>query len=168
LDLGGDAVWYHWPDVAAAAIRTGRPPEITEAVHLAPHGVVPGIQAVRLPGGPAVRLDRDDLVSALIRKRQRIETDPLLSAAERARRLKMIKLLANSCCYGLMARTDRVQTNAGIRDRCTAPDGSVLVARDRGVIERPGPYCWLPAAGAVCAGTRLIVASTIADLEAGT
>jgi hypothetical protein len=168
LDLGGDGVWYHWPDVAAAAIRSGRPPEIVEAVHLDPHGVIPGLKAVRLPGGPEVRLDRDDLVSALIEQRQRIEADPQLSPPQRARRVRMVKLLASSCCYGLLSRTDRVHTRSGVRDRCIAPDGSVLMAGDGGVIERPGPYCWLPAAGAVCAGTRLIVAATIADLKAAT
>jgi hypothetical protein len=164
LDLGGDTAWYHWPDVLAAAVRADQPPEIVEAIHLQPCDPLT-LKPVRLPTGRVVDLDREDLADILDAERDRIRSDPGLSPAQRKRQTGLVKLLASSLCFGILARTDRVSGSPDLRDTAVAPDGTLLVARQAGVFERPGPYCWLPAAGAVCAATRLLMAATIDQLE---
>lgn len=165
LDLGGDACWWHWPDVVAATLLDGEAPEVLEAVQLMPCGLLPGLRPVILPTGRTVDLAVEDLALAVIDERTRVATDPGLSCATRRRLGLLLKLVGNAVCYGVLARTDRSQVALKVRDQTVAPDGSILAARHGGTVEQPGPWTSLALAGAVCAGARLILAATIAALE---
>jgi hypothetical protein len=166
LDLGRDPAWYHWPDIAAAALTGPRSPEIVQAVHLIPRGVIAGLGPVRLPTGRLVDLTTEDIAAVLVAERHRVSQDLSLGEPERDRIVGLLKLTANTLTFGMLARTDRVTVTASTFDHAIAPDGAPLIATTPGVIERPGPYAWLPAAGAVCAAARLILAATITTLEA--
>ncbi len=164
LDLGGDAGWWSWLDVVAAALRTGRAPEVVEAIHLRPVGTVAGLRPVRLPSGATLDLGAgDDLFAELVAQRTRIKEAPTLDGATRARRLRLAKTLPNSL-FGQLARVDRVRAPGRTRDAGIRYDGVTVTAR-AGVVEVPGPWAWLPLAGAITAGTRLVMGATVAAVE---
>ena len=156
VDLGGGEVWAHWQDVVAATLRTGRVPEVVEATQLRPIGRVRDLQAVRLLSGRVLDLGGgDDLFAVLVAERDRLKGGKALDEATRARRVRFAKMAPNAV-FGSLARVDRVRTSRWQVDAGIAHDGSVVTARN-GWVERPGPWCWLPLAGAITAGTRLVM-----------
>jgi hypothetical protein len=164
LDLGGDQAWFAWADVVAAALRSGRAPEIVEAVHLRPVGRVRGLRPAPLPSGAQLDLGAgDDVFEQLVAERARIAADPSLDAVSRARRLGLVKSVANAL-VGDLARVDHVRAPRRTRDRALAHDGRPVEARGR-ALERPGPWHDFTIAGAVTAACRLLLAATIARVE---
>ena len=164
LDLGGDQAWFAWADVVAAALRSGRAPEIVEAVHLRPVGRVRGLRPAPLPSGAQLDLGAGgDVFEELVAERARIAADPSLDAVTRARRVGFVKSIANAL-VGDLARVDHVRAPRRTRDRALAHDGRPVEARGR-ALERPGPWHDFAIAGAVTAACRLLLAATIARVE---
>lgn len=164
LDMEGDGLWWHWSDLVSSVLRTGRFLELIEAVHLAPVGMVEGLRPVRLPSGAVLDLGAgDDVFAQLVAERQRIKDDPGIDPTTKARRLAMVKSLATST-YGALARVDRVRVSGKTVDAALRWDGQRVEHRG-GYVERPGPWSWLPLAGAVTAGTRLLVTSAAVGIE---
>jgi len=162
LDLDGDTAWWAWPDLVAATLRAGRPPEVVEAVHLRPVGVVDGLARVRLPSGRWLDSARRDLFAQLVDERDRLGIARMPEAV-RDRRVAAAKAVTNAT-YGLLARVDRERVGRRTTDRALGVDGAELVVRN-GWRERPGPFCWLPLAATITAGCRLLVGSVIAAVE---
>ena len=164
LDLGGDRAWFAWADVVAAALRSGRAPEVVEAVHLHPVGRVRGLRPAPLPSGAQLDLGAGgNVFKELVAERARIAADPLLDAVTRARRLGFVKAVANAL-VGDLARVDHVRAPRRTRDCALAHDGRPVEARGR-ALERPGPWHDFALAGAVTAACRLLLAATIAEVE---
>jgi hypothetical protein len=164
LDLGGDRAWFSWPDVIGAALRSGRVPEIVEAVHLRPVGRIRGLRPAPLPSGAQLDLGAGgDVFEELVTERARIAGDPSLDPTTRARRLGLVKSLANAL-VGDLARVDHVRAPRRTRDRAIAHDGRPVEARGR-ALERPGPWHNFTTAGTVTAACRLLLGATIAEVE---
>jgi hypothetical protein len=164
LDLGGDRAWFSWPDLIGAALRSGQVPEVVEAVHLRPVGRVRGLRPAPLPSGAQLDLGAGgDVFEELVAERARIAADPSLDPVTRARRLGLVKSVANAL-VGDLARVDRVRAPRRTRDRAIAHDGRPVEARGR-ALERPGPWHDFTIAGAVTAACRLLLAATIAEVE---
>jgi hypothetical protein len=119
---------YAWPDVVAAAIASGRVPDILGATRLVPVGRQRGLRRrVALVPGLVLDLEEDPGV-AIGRFRQAVKgTDPALAAELR------VVLLA--LCFGSYGRLD------------PAPGGG----------ERPGPRTFLPVPATIFAGARLLL-----------
>lgn len=132
---------FTWPDVVAAAARSGRVPEIRSAVRLVPVGRQEGLQH-RLAVLPGLTFDlvAGDPAVALVRHRRNLNVtgrpaDKVLAAE--------LRVIVNALVFGNAARFDSIR-------RRTAPKRWVEA-------ERPGPYNFVPVAASVTAGARLLL-----------
>jgi hypothetical protein len=151
-----------WPDVAAATVMGGRPPEIVGASKLEPSGLQPGLTSIALRGGRLVA-PGDDLFAAIGAERQRAATDATLPDHERMRLRGFWKLLGNSLVFGLPLRFDRERLARPRRVTIHGPDGAI--ARRVQWTETPGPWNCPPLAATVCAGARIFLALLIAEVR---
>ena len=132
------AMWFSALDVLAAAVMSGKVPELIEATAYVPAGRQPGLRR-RLPILPrlVVEVDADPAVS-LVEHRRKVKADgDLILAAE-------LRVAANCLVFGNPARMDEVWRR----------DGRQLL-RD----EKPGPLICLPIASSVTAGSHLLLAA---------
>lgn len=163
LDLGGGLLWVHWQDALNAAQLSGRVPEVVEAWYLRPIGKVRSLRPVRLPSGRVLDLGAgEDLFEALVEERYAVAEDEGLEETMRARRVAFAKALA-LMAYGLLARVDREHVGGKTADQAIDFDGRRVKHRS-GWREVPGPWTWLPLAGAITASTRLTIGATMAGL----
>jgi hypothetical protein len=130
----GRVMHFSWPDVVAAAL-SGKVPKILRATRLVPVGRQGGLRR-RLAVRPGLVLDIDeDPVVALVRHRQAMKpSDPTLAG--------LLRVVVNALCSGILARFD------------DTGEGEWAGA----IGERPGPWCFLPIASSVEAGSRLLLA----------
>ena len=129
-------LFYAWPDVLAAAVMSGRVPDIRRATQLVPVGRQAGLRS-RVPVCPGLVLDLDtDPVLGFVARRRRAKAagDTVLSANLHA--------VVNSLVFGNFSRFDPIRQKAG---------------RSWKLSERPGPWSFLPIAGSVQAGSRLLL-----------
>ena len=151
-------LWFAGPDLAAAAISTGRRPRIVRAWRFQPEGVQSTLKPV------AFRGDERDLIDPrvvnplqrLIELRKRRSGDEL----DDALRSSGYKVIANSGAYGIFVET----TPEDIDPDAPRPLKSVDVwglkpfpsRVDRS--ETHSPWCSFPIAALVTAGARLLLA----------
>jgi hypothetical protein len=131
-------MYFAWPDVVAAAMRSGRVPRIVRAVRLVPVGVQPNLRD-RLPLIPGVVLSANsDPALSIVRARQaaKLSGDVTLAAELHA--------VVNSLVFGVFWRFDQIRMKEG----SGWVDG-----------ERPGPWNCLPIAATISAGARLLLAT---------
>jgi hypothetical protein len=161
LDLSGGTACFHWADLAAAVLG-GTAPDGFDIVHvfaLRPVGVQAELGPLRLPSGRNVDLTREDLGAALIAERGCV-------AGTGPRWLEgLLKAVANALTYGLLSRADASVASRLIDTIAHGPSGEPLSTRTRRP-ERPGPHAFLPAAAAVSAGARLILAMAEHEIAA--
>ena len=161
-----DGVWRWATDVLAGAfLDGGRLPEIVDAVRLVPYGTQSGLRPVRLPTARRVDINTEDLALAIVDERAVVAHDLTLPAWQRAQLDGLLKRCGQTMFYGNVARVDRERHRSAVEDRALDPYGHLLTLATP-TPERPGPWCSLAIAGMVTAAARLIVAHTIAALEA--
>ena len=92
-------VWMTGPDVIAAKLITGKPLKILEAIKVVPHGVQPGLGAVKLHSHMKVDPRRDDLAVKLVELRSSMKAkSPELAGG--------LKVAANSAAFGIFSQLD--------------------------------------------------------------
>lgn len=161
LDLSGGTACFHWADLAAAVIGGAAPDgfDIVRVFTLRPVGVQAGLKPLRLPTGREIDLTGEDLGAALIAERACV-------ASTGPRWLEgLLKAVANALTYGLLSRADAVVKPQLVDTFAYGPNGERLTARTRRP-EKPGPHAFLPAAAAVSAGARLILAMAEHEIAA--
>ncbi len=127
---------YAWPDVVAAAVLSGRVPQIERATRFLPVGRQKGLSP-RLPLLPGVVLTlNEDPVLALVRKRQEVRGEDATLAGE-------LRVLVNSLVFGNACRFDPIYKR---------------VARACVTDEKPGPLSYMPLASTITAGSHLLLA----------
>jgi hypothetical protein len=131
-------LFYAWPDVVSAAVRSGRAPIITRATRLVPVGRQGGLRR-QLPvlSGLVLHVNEDPVL-CLVRDRR------LAKDRGEANRAVVLRALVNSLCFGNLCRFDEVRQRA---------------ERKWVLGERPGPWTFVPIAGSVTAGARLLLAT---------
>lgn len=137
LTANGRTMFYSWCDVVAAAILSGRVPEIVNAVRLVPVGRQDGLRR-HVPVLPGLVLDADkDPVLGLVRRRReaKAEGDTALAATLHA--------MTNSLVSGNPSRLDDVWRKSG---------------RKWATVERAAPWTFAPLAVTATAGSRLLLA----------
>jgi hypothetical protein len=154
-------LWYTLADVAASVLRTGRVPEILQAIELVPGaGQVP-TRPIALFGRNEYTIDlmRDDLFTRVIDLRTEIKRQAKAAedagrdteAAQLGGQEKALKLLANSTAYGVLLEVnEKVYTGRALPIDVYSLD---TMRRPGDLVEEPGPYfagalgTLIPAAG---------------------
>jgi hypothetical protein len=133
----GRLLRFAWPDVVAAAVRSGRVPRIIRAVHYAPVGRQGHLRR-RLPVLPGLVLDADEdpVLGLVAHRRESKARGDMTMAAD-------LRVVVNSLVFGNPCRSDEILRR----------DGRRWV-----VGERPGPLSCFPIAASVTAGSRLLLA----------
>ena len=146
-------LWYAMPDLVAATLLTGRPPEVVQAVRLAPSGRLADLRPVALRGEVRVDPRRADFFAAVVEQRAAVRAgggDESVS--------DFLKVLANAASYGIYAEMIRHPL----------PGAETMPVRVRGLgrprtasvgsPEEPGEYAFPPIAALITAAARLMLA----------
>jgi hypothetical protein len=149
---------YLLADLAAGMLRGEPPPEIVSAISLR---TLPRrrkrLREITLPSGHRFDRAREDLFLVLAEERHRIENAPDLSPRERERQGKVLKLIDNAACFGLLCQIN-IQARAG-QAELTALEGTIrTVPVD--AVEEPGRRAMPFVAAAVTASGRLLLQLT--------
>ncbi len=177
---------YSLPDLAAACLLDGKPPEITRAWRFVPVGQSGFLSKARLPGGMALDIRQDDLFRTLVERRNGYKAahckgHPGELACIQASQCKhcsvslYLKILSNAL-YGIFAEMnpekarykDRVYTQTvgstgrftvRGKERWTAyAHGEPIHGLELDKPEVPGRFCFPPLAMLFTAGARLMLA----------
>ncbi len=158
-----EPIWYAGPDVVAATLLTGRPPEIVRALRLLPEGQQAGLKPVTLRGMVDIDPRKDDFFKALIEARARVKRDEHLPKDEREALSYFLKILANAGSYGLFVEVnpERVgidaKTGKPARAKLRVFAGERVFETTSEVVERPGPWYFPPFAALITAAGRLLL-----------
>ncbi len=160
LDFDG-TLWFHWADLAAAVVATGRVPELVDAITFVPVGTQDGLRPIRIRSGRRIDLAQgDDLFVTLVAERDRAKRAAGRGSREQSRVAEVLKLVIEAVAFGQLARFDPPTSPTG--GTVCGPWGPL---RTRTPLERAGPWCWPPAAAGVCAGARLLLALARTEVE---
>jgi hypothetical protein len=159
-----DPLWFAGPDLVGSVLMAKRAPRIVRAFAIEPvrdeYGrVVPlkKLRTVNLLGSIPVDPVHDNFFLKAIEMRQRARNDATLSEAERGRRNRGLKVIANSA-YGNLAQMDDVDLPEG-----ESAEVEVFGAIDSFVTrttkpEKLGEYFFPPIAAQITAGARCMLA----------
>jgi hypothetical protein len=149
---------YLLADLALAFLRTGQLPEIVSAVSLKPRGRRRArLKPLALPSGRVFDPRRDDLFVALVEERLLLEQRTDLSAAECERQARVLKLIVNAACFGLLCQVNvDLLGRTNVESEVVGPDGRTT-RRRVDVQETPGRWYFPPIAAAVAASGRLLL-----------
>jgi hypothetical protein len=142
-------------DLAVSVLRSGLLPEIVSAFSI--RTVARRRKRLRpllLPSGFEFDPRRHDLILVLAEERLRLKRHPELPPAERDRQAKLLKLIVNAACYGLLCQINI--KNAAGELLLTHLDGSTRTLT-REVVEEPGRWTHPLLAASVTATGRLLL-----------
>lgn len=157
-------MWFTLADLAVCKLLSGLTPEILEATRVVPAGRQRGLHPVALRNTVTVDPANDDFFRVVIESRQRLKRDEHLSARERKRLDRFLKVIANATSYGVFAEF-RVTEPVKGGERVTAYGLGRLEARVT-TPEEPGVYCFPPLAATITGAARLLLALLEADVTA--
>jgi hypothetical protein len=131
------SAWYSWPDVVAAAVLSGRAPEVLSAVRLVPEGRQANLRRRPFLSGLVLNLDQDPVPAIVGRRRA-------AKARGEKRLASTLHAMVNSLVSGNPSRLDPTwqKTSSGWRRE-----------------ETPGPWTFMPMAVSVQAGAHLLLAT---------
>jgi hypothetical protein len=170
--IGVNPLWsaralpYMLPDVLAAALLSGRAPQVVSARRLVPAAPAAGQRATRslrttqLAGRVWVNPAKSDFFRAVIEERKRLPGRADLGAEDRERLSLFLKILANATSYGVFAQTDRQELppDARVAVEVTTGGAEGTFEASTSAPETPGRFCFPPVAAAITAGARLMLA----------
>ena len=97
----GTALWYVLPDLIASKLRTGKTPQILEAITFVPQDVQSGLRDIEILQGITLQKG-EDLFKKLVECR--------FDLAENKQTHKVIKTIANSSAYGIFIQLNTRKT----------------------------------------------------------
>jgi hypothetical protein len=152
-----NGLWYSLPDVVASKLLTGRMPKIIEAFRIEPHGTLKKLLPIKLRNAIDVDPKTQDFFRVTIEQRRLLASRKNLTAIEKERLDKALKVLANAASYGIYAEMNRQESERKVRVTCRGIDPqpyscSVLHP------EVPGEYCFPPLAALITGAARLMLA----------
>ena len=150
-------LWFALPDLVASVILTGRIPKMVDAFRILPKGQLRGLRPVELRGAVTIDPRRQDFFRTVIEERKRLASNISLSAEERDRLDKSLKVLANATTYGIFAEMVREESTKKVPVMCYGVDAKQFECRAFNP-EYPGEYCFPPLASLITAGARLMLA----------
>jgi hypothetical protein len=152
-----NALWFSLPDVVASVLLTGRVPKIIDAFRLEPSGTLPGLTPLKLRGTIKVDPGSQDFFKVVIEERKRLSSRTDLSATEKRRLDKALKVLANATSYGIYAEMNRQESDDKTSVVCHGIDAEPFTCRVAHP-DVPGEYCFPPLASLITGAARLMLA----------
>ena len=157
---------YLLADLAAGILRGDQPPEIVSAISLC---ALPRrrkrLREITLPSGHRFDRAREDLFLVLAEERHRIENAAHIAPEERERQGKVLKLINNAACFGLLCQIN-IQAGRGEVELTTFDGTTRTVPVD--AVEEPGRRSMPFVAAAVTATGRLLLQLTRTLLDDAT
>jgi hypothetical protein len=156
-DDSSRALWFSLPDVVASVLLTGRIPRIVDAFRIEAHGKLESLESCKLRGVVDVDPRKQDFFRVVIEERKRLPDRTDISAAEKIRLDKALKVLANAASYGIYAEMHRQESNRKQSVMCHGIDAKPFRCR---VVhpDVPGEYCFPPLASLITGAARLMLA----------
>jgi hypothetical protein len=151
------ALWFALPDVVASVILTGKIPTILDAFRIEPVGKLRSLSPTKLLGVIEVDPSSRDFFKAVIEERKRVSSRKDLSAADKDRVGKALKVLANSTSYGIYAEMNREESDRQQNIWCHGIDSTGFPTRVSSP-DKPGQYCFPPLASLITAAAHLMLA----------
>jgi len=148
--------WYALGDVLAAAMLGDIRPTVLQAWRLVPGKPSTNLSITRLLGEIELNPKKDDFFAACVEHRHRVRNYRKLRAADRARLQRFLKVLANANGFGTLAQFNRQHAPEPVPIRVHSGGTPIDTCTARP--ESPGEYCWPPAAAAITAAARLMLA----------
>jgi hypothetical protein len=150
-----EPLWYAGPDLVAAMLQSGRPPEVLKAFRVVPEGQQSGLKTVDLRGTVEVDPTKDDFFKKVIEARARVKADKSLDKSERDALSYFLKILANAGSYGLFVEVNI--DHVGKPKWINVLSGEATFETSSPVLEPPGKwYCPVFAALITAAGRLLL------------
>ncbi|MBK6781761.1 MAG: hypothetical protein IPG75_19810 [Gemmatimonadetes bacterium] len=151
-------VWVAGPDLVASVLLTGHHPDVLEAVRLAPVGQQTDLAPVVLRGQVEIDPRKEDFFQRVIEERQRAKRRPDLTAEERERLQRFLKVVANSASYGIFAELNPQPTLSDAPEAVEVYGLDGMFPTTTRSPEEPGEFCFPPFAALTTAGARLMLA----------
>jgi hypothetical protein len=151
------ALWFSLPDVAASVLLTGRAPNIVDAFRIEAHGQLKGLEPCKLRGVVDVDPRERDFFRVVIEERKRLPQRNDISAIEKKRLDKALKVLANAASYGIYAEMRRQESDRRQSVLCRGIDTEPFRCRVSHP-DVPGEYCFPPLASLITGAARLMLA----------
>jgi hypothetical protein len=156
-DNPDQALWFSLPDVVASVLLTGRIPKVVNAFRIRPRSISSGLRPTALRGAIKINPRSQDFFRVVIEDRKRSLSRSDLSAIEKKRLDKALKVLANAASYGIYAEMNRRESEEKISVTCHGIDSEPHTCRVAHP-DDPGEYCFPPLASLITGGARLMLA----------
>jgi hypothetical protein len=150
------ALWFSLPDAVVSKLLTGRAPKIVDAFRVKPHGILPGLETIKLRGVVDIDPRRQDFFKVVIEERKRLALRSDLSEIEKERLDKALKVLANAASYGIYAEMNRQESDSKVNVKCHGIDRKPFICRVAHP-DVPGEYCFPPFASLITGAARLML-----------
>jgi hypothetical protein len=151
------ALWFSLPDVVASVLLTGCIPNIVDAFRIEAHGQLKGLKSCKLRGVVRVNPRKQDFFRVVIEERKRLPNRTDISALEKTRLDKALKVLANAASYGIYAEMHRQESEHKQNVTCHGIDAESFECRVAHA-DVPGEYCFPPVASLITGAARLMLA----------
>jgi hypothetical protein len=151
------ALWFSLPDVVASVLVTGRVPKIVDAFRIEARGKLKRMESCKLRGVVEVDPRKQDFFRLAIEERRRLPNRTDISAAEKIRLDKALKVLANAASYGIYAEMHRQESDRKQTVMCHGIDAPPFPCRVAHP-DVPGEYCFPPLASLITGAARLMLA----------
>ena len=151
------ALWFSLPDVVVSVLLTGRIPRIIDAFRIEARGTLSELEVTKLRGAIEVDPRRQDFFKVVIEERKRLPSRSDLSAVEKDRLDKALKVLANAASYGIYAEMNRQESDDAVKVTCYGIDVEPFTCRVAHP-DVPGEYCFPPFASLITGAARLMLA----------
>jgi hypothetical protein len=150
------ALWFSLPDVIASVLLRGRVPNIIDAFRIEARGRLKDLESCKLRGVVDVYPWKQDFFRVVIEERHRLPKRTDLSATERKRLDKALKVLANAASYGIYAEMHRQEADRKQNVTCHGIDVEPFRCRVAHP-DVPGEYCFPPLASLITGAARLML-----------
>ena len=150
------ALWFSLPDVVASVLLTGRVPNIVDAFRIEASGQVKGLNSCKLRGVVNVNPRKQDFFRVVIEERKRSPNRTDISAIDKTRLDKALKVLANAASYGIYAEMHRQESDTKQNVTCHGIDAEPFQCSVAHA-DVPGEYCFPPLASLITGAARLML-----------
>ena len=157
----GTGLYYTLPDLIASKLLTGKTPKIIEAITFFPQGVQSGLKDIKILPGIFLKKG-EDLFKKLIEARFAIKKQNIDHNKELDQIQKILKIIANSTCYGKFIQIDTRNT---ILEKKVTVYGLGTFDANTFKIENPAKFFHPIISIFLTAGSRLILAAAEYLLE---
>jgi hypothetical protein len=151
------ALWFSLPDVVASVLLTGHIPTIVNAFRIEASGLLKGLESCKLRSVVNVNPRKQDFFRVVIEERKRLPNRADISAIEKTRLDKALKVLANAASYGIYAEMHRQESDRKQNVTCHGIDAELFHCRVAHA-DVPGEYCFPPLATLITGAARLMLA----------